>query len=171
MINSDDPTEIDYWGPLLDLQAALDAQIASIYTDHGHQGVRTRFAYPMIRLAHRGPMTISELAQSLGQTHSAVSQTVMAMRNRGLVDSVPGTDARTKVVALTEEGTALIPFLEAEWRATEAAIAELDDELPSGLHDYVRNVNERLQKRSFADRIKHHLSLSDIQGDASESHQ
>lgn len=156
-MTSPDPTETSYWRPLIALQNRLEAELASLYADRGLTGVSTRFAYPLIRLAHRGPMTIRELADSLGRTHSAVSQTVSAMRAQGLVDSVPGADARTRVIRLTERATELLPFLEAEWRATEQAITELDAELPVHLADYVAAMRARLAERSFRDRVAEHL--------------
>ena len=58
-------------------------QIESLYAERGIQGVRPRFAYPLIRLAHTGPLTIRELADSLDRSHSAMSQTITAMRAAG----------------------------------------------------------------------------------------
>lgn len=148
-----DPTERGYWRPLTTLQERLDAEIAALYAERGLRGVRPRFAYPLIRLAHRGPMTIRDLAESLGRTHSALSQTVAAMREEDLVETAPGPDARTRVVRLTERGRDLVPFLEAEWRATEDAIEALDAELPVHLADYVEAMATALAERGFRERI------------------
>lgn len=46
--------------------------------------------------------------ESLDLTHSAVSQTVAALRAEGLVVTVPGPDARTRVVELTERAKELV---------------------------------------------------------------
>lgn len=123
--------------------------------------MRPRYAYALIRLAHTGPLTIRELAESLGRTHSAISQTLAGMRREGLVDSEPGEDARTRRITLTERGRSLIPFLEAEWRATEQAVARLDDEvMPHSLSRAVVATTEALRRYSMKDRI------SDLIGDA-----
>lgn len=141
-----------------DLLAAMDAEIEQVYETRGLHGVRPRYAYPLIRLAHAGPLTIRELAESLQRTHSAISQTVAGLRRDGLVTSEPGADARTRRIALTERGQALVPFLEAEWRATEAVVAELDDEaLPHALSVAVTAVRAALERRSMRDRIVDHL--------------
>lgn len=145
------------WDAVHTLLAALDAQIESLYTDRGIEGVRPRFAYPLIRLAHTGPLTIRELADSLGRSHSAMSQTLTVMRREGLVGSELGTDARTRRITLTDRGRALIPFLEAEWRATEAAVAELDDEIPHALSAVVAELERALERRPMRDRILAHL--------------
>lgn len=152
-----DPTEHSFWRPLRKLQEELDSDIGRLYADHGLVGIRPRFAYPMIRLARQGPMTIRDLATSLGQSHSAVSQTVTAMRKEGLVDAVPGPDARTRVIDLTERGRDLVPFLEAEWRATEEAAEDLDAELPFRLEDYVAAMRAKLEEKGFTDRITERL--------------
>ncbi|MEV0753432.1 MarR family transcriptional regulator [Streptosporangium sp. NPDC050280] len=157
-VTSLDPTASPgRWDAVHAMLAALDAQIETVYVERGIEGVRPRFAYPLIRLAHTGPLTIRELADSLGRSHSAMSQTITAMRREGLVDSELGTDARTRRITLTGRGRALIPFLEAEWRATEAAVAELDDEIPHALSAVVAELERALARRPMRDRILAHL--------------
>ncbi|MEU5976808.1 MarR family transcriptional regulator [Streptomyces sp. NPDC047315] len=154
-----DPTVLpDPWQSLHRLLADMDAEIEQIYLARGIQGVRPRFAYPLIRLAHTGPLTIRELARSLDRSHSAVSQTVAAMRKEGLVTSEPGpADARTRQIDLTERGRKLVPFLEAEWRATHATVAELDAEVPHAMTAVVREVRRALERRPMRQRILDHL--------------
>ncbi|WP_037335513.1 MarR family winged helix-turn-helix transcriptional regulator [Saccharomonospora piscinae] len=147
-----DPTDVGYWRPLRRLQEAMDAEIARLYAERGIS-VRPRHTMPLIRLGRRGPMTIRDLARSVEVTHSAMSQTVSALKRDGLVTTRPGADARTRLVELTDAARELLPFLEAEWRATEEAIAELDAELPYSLHDVVRDMERALRARSFRDRI------------------
>jgi DNA-binding MarR family transcriptional regulator len=148
-----DPTEHSRWRPLRLLLGAMDLDIASLY-DERSVAVRPRYVMPLVRLSHQGPMTIRQLADSVSVTHSAMSQTVAAMRRDGLVRSVAGRgDARTREVAATRKGRALVPFMEAEWRATEAALAELEEEIPYPLSQVVRDVEEALARRSFHDRI------------------
>ncbi|MFB7761363.1 MarR family winged helix-turn-helix transcriptional regulator [Streptomyces xiamenensis] len=150
-----DPTsEPDRWVPLHQLFRAMDDEIGEVYALRGIHGVRPRFAYPLIRLAHTGPLTIRELADSLDRSHSALSQTLTAMRREGLIDSAPGEeDARTRRITLTERGRALVPFLEAEWRATHAVVAELDEELPYPLSAAAVALAAALERRSMKDRI------------------
>lgn len=111
----------------------------------------------LLRLHAKGPMTITELAESVGRTHSALSQKVSAMRAAGLVRTVPGADARTKKVALTAKAKGFVELLAAEWRATEAAITELEAELPYPMTQVVRDVEEALARKSFHDRIAEKL--------------
>lgn len=135
----------------------MEDGISALYAERGVNGLRPRFAYPLIRLAHTGPLTIKELAASLGLTHSATSQTVTALRKEGLLESVPGPDARTRVVELTPRGRELVPFLQDEWRATEAAAAELDAALPVSLTEFTAALQTQLEDRPFLERIIAHL--------------
>ncbi|MET7926017.1 MarR family transcriptional regulator [Streptomyces sp. NPDC005349] len=158
-MTSTDPTVVpDPWQSLHQLLAAMDAEIEQVYVERGIKGVRPRFAYPLIRLAHTGPLTIRELAESLNRSHSAISQTVAAMRKEDLVTSEPGPDARTRRINLTERGRSLVPFLEAEWRATHATVAELDGEIPYAMTDVVEEVRRALEHRSMRERILRHLT-------------
>jgi DNA-binding MarR family transcriptional regulator len=80
------------------------------------------------------------------------------MKAAGLVVVAPGADARSKVVSLTPAATAMAGRLAAEWRATEAASAELEAELPYPLSQVVRDMEEALARRSFHDRIAAYLA-------------
>ena len=154
---SDDPTEVSLWRPLKELLDGMDADIARLYAERGVHGVRPRFSMALIKLRHRGPVTIKELAALTGVTHSAMSQTVSGLRAEGLVTTEPGPDARTRRVALTAKGEEVVPFLEAEWRATEDAVAELEAEVPYPLTAVVRDLNAALERLSFHARITEHL--------------
>jgi DNA-binding MarR family transcriptional regulator len=154
---SGDPTLHSALRPLRELLAEMDGDIARLYAARGVSGVRPRFSMALIRLYHRGPMTVRELAEQIDVTHSAMSQTIAAMRADGLVETAPGRDARTRDVALTEWGRDLVPFLEAEWRATERAWGELEAELPYPLTQLVEDISAALRRRSFLDRIAQQL--------------
>src|SRR5205823_5134329 len=75
------------------------------------------------------------------------------MYRRGLVSFTSGEDARERIVALTAEGRALLPAIQAEWTATRAAVRTLDAELPCRLHDLVAALQEALDRRPLRARI------------------
>lgn len=156
-----DPTLTSALRPLRLLLTDMDDDIARLYAERGIGGVRPRFSMALIRLHHRGPLTIRDLAAEVEVTHSAMSQTITAMRREGLVESTPGADARTRTVTLTAQGRALVPFLEDEWRATEAAYAALEAELPYALTQVVRDMAAALRQQSFHERILEHLPGSE----------
>lgn len=148
-----DPTELSRWRPLRLLQAAMDDDIARVYAEAGVPGLRPSWVLELLRLHFRGPMTITELAASVQRTHSALSQKVAAMRAAGWVRTAEGPDARSKRVMLTPRAARIIARLAAEWRATEAAVADLEEEVPYPLSRVVTDLEEALRRQSFHDRI------------------
>ncbi|MFD7908540.1 MarR family winged helix-turn-helix transcriptional regulator [Kitasatospora sp. NPDC059722] len=155
---TEDPTLQSLWRPLRLLQASMDADIGRVYADARIDGLKPTFVMELLRLHTHGPMTITELAESVGRTHSALSQKVAAMRAAGWVRTVPGDDARSKKVTLTDEARAITGRLAAEWRATEAALAEIEAEIPYPLSRVVADVERALERRSFHDRIAEKLA-------------
>ncbi len=153
-----DPSEQSRWRALRLLQAAMDADIARVYADAGIAGLKPSYVMELLRLHARGPMTITELAESVQRTHSAMSQKVAAMRTAGLVRTTAGADARSKTVRLTPRAARMTARLAAEWRATEAALAELEAEIPYPLSQAVTDIEHALQRKSFHDRIAEKLA-------------
>ncbi|SNY71812.1 MarR family winged helix-turn-helix transcriptional regulator [Paractinoplanes atraurantiacus] len=153
-----DLLDSNHWNDLHALLAELDSDISDLYRAAGMESVRTRFVGPLIALHRFGPMTIRSLADRRGVSHSAMSQTAAAMTKAGLVESVPGADGRTRPIRLTARAAEIMPFLIAEWRATEAAVRELDAELPYSLTQVTADLRELLARRPFARRLRDHLA-------------
>jgi DNA-binding MarR family transcriptional regulator len=157
-----DPTEHSRWRPLRLLQTAMDDDIGRLYAESRIDGLKPSYVMELLRLDARGPMTITELAEGVQRTHSAASQKVAAMRAAGLVRTAAGTDARSKTVALTAKAKRIARQLATEWRATEAAIAELEAEIPYPLSQVVTDIEQALRRRSFHDRIAEKLASDDV---------
>lgn len=132
----------------------LDDDIAKLYPDLGlDEEFRPRFT-PVVRvLRAQGPMPIRDLARELGVTHSAASQTVARMRRLDLVELAAGSDARQRIVCLTDAAERLAPILDYEWRVVEEAARRLDEELPCPLREVVEAAIGALERRSFRERI------------------
>jgi DNA-binding MarR family transcriptional regulator len=155
-----DLLDSSYWRNVHAVLGAIDRDIAGLYTEAGIEGVRTRFVGPLIDLHRFGPMTIRQLADRREVTHSAMSQTAAAMRKEALVEPAAGDDARTRRIQLTARSRELVPFLGAEWRATETVVRALDAELPYSLSQVADDLSALLEQQSFADRLREHLSRS-----------
>jgi DNA-binding MarR family transcriptional regulator len=153
-----DPTEESAWRPWRLLQASMDAEIARVYADARIDGLKPSWVMELIRLGVHGPMTITELAVSVQRTHSAMSQKVAAMRAAGWIRTIAGPDARSKRVDLTDRARAVVGRLAAEWRATEAAVAEIEAEIPYPLTRVVRDIEAALQRKSLHARITERLA-------------
>jgi DNA-binding MarR family transcriptional regulator len=156
-VTAPDLLDSSYYGPLFRLLAQMDADIAGLYAEAGIEGVRTRFVGPIIELARSGPLSIKELAERRQVSHSAMSQTAAAMRKAGLVEPSAHSDGRARRVTLTGRAREIVPFLQAEWRATEATVRALDAELPHPIMQAVADIEAALRSRPFAQRLRDHL--------------
>lgn len=145
------------FSPVASLLREIEEAIAALYGEHRVAGVRPRFSMALIGLADYGAMTIGDLARFAGVTHAAMSQSVRAMKTAGLVETRAGKDARSVMVGLSPEGRAAVPFLEAEWDATEAMLAELESELPYQLTTVVADIRVRLEREPLRDRLRRHM--------------
>jgi DNA-binding MarR family transcriptional regulator len=153
-----DPTEQSVWRPLRLLQQAMDDEIAGVYAEAQIEGLKPSFVMELLRLHARGPMTLTELAASVRRTHSAISQKVAAMRAAGFVRTVAGSDARSKKIVLTAKARRIVGLLAAEWRATEAAVSEIEAEIPYPLSRVVRDIEAALRRKGFRERLLERLA-------------
>src|ERR1700760_53960 len=76
------------WRGLNEMFGRVDAGIAEVYAELGIVGVRPRFSMAIMFL-DAAPLSIRQLAREVNVTHSAMSQTVTAMRKDGLVRTTP----------------------------------------------------------------------------------
>ncbi|HEY5881720.1 MAG TPA: hypothetical protein VIU11_22615 [Nakamurella sp.] len=82
------------------------------------------------------------------------------MRAAGFVRTRTGRDARTRVVELSPKARRIVPRLAAEWRATEAAVAEIESEIAYPLTRVVDDIQNVLAMTSFHDPIARHLAAT-----------
>jgi DNA-binding MarR family transcriptional regulator len=157
-VTAPDPTRQNRWRPLWQLLRRLDDEIVQVYVEAGIPDFRSRYTLPLVRLSRLGPMSIKALAAECDVTHSAMSQTVAAMRRAGLVESVadPG-DGRARVVELTRDAERIVALGEAEWAATEAVLEELEAETPYPMSRVVQDLEAALERRAFSERLRAHL--------------
>lgn len=154
-----DVTTQSLWRSVRQLMERVDDDIARVYESSPDTvGVRPTWVLEILRLDARGPMTIRQLSESVGFTHSASSQKVAAMAKAGLVETTPGMDARTRRVHLTDRARTLVRRMRAEWIATEEALAELEAETPYALSRAVADLNSALDRKSFYERLSDHLA-------------
>lgn len=130
----------------------LDGAVEESYAKAGLD-YKPRYT-PIVRaLIALGPASIRAISRSAGTTHSAVSQTVAQMVERGLVEYESGGDARERIVVLTAAAKAMIPVLERRWQATNSAARLLDTELSMSLSELLCEAIDALDRTPFAHRI------------------
>jgi MarR family transcriptional regulator, organic hydroperoxide resistance regulator len=132
----------------------LDGAVESSYAEAGLT-YRPRYTPVMRALLEREPLKIGEIAVYAGITQPAATQTVALMIKDGLLQSAPGaTDGRQKLITLSESGRAMLPQLDRCWKATAAAAASLDAQLPYPLSQTLAAAIDALNERSFGKRIR-----------------
>jgi len=132
----------------------LDGAVQQAYVDAGLD-YRPRYTPVMRVLAQQQSATVGELAEQAGITQPAATQTVALMKKEGLLlVAASGEDGRQRVVRLSPQGEALLPQLQACWRATKRAADSLDAELEFPLSACLAQAIEVLGQHSFGDRIR-----------------
>lgn len=133
----------------------LDGALEAAYVADGLD-FRPRYT-PILRaiLAH-GPLTLRGLAEQLGVSHSAISQTVSQMAARQLVAVTPGADARQRIVAIGPTAEAILPQLGRHWARAQAATEALDRASGGTLVDSVARANALLAEQPFIAWLANH---------------
>ena len=111
-------------------------------------------------LSREGEVSIRQIADELGTTHSAASQMVSSLQDKGLIkSSVSKKDARHKVVTFTAKGQKLLQKIQPVWQALLAAMTELGggEAESEKLLATLTKVEERMQDKSLFERIESHL--------------
>jgi DNA-binding MarR family transcriptional regulator len=131
----------------------LDGDVEQVYADLGLE-YRPRYT-PIVRaLMDSEPCSIRDIARHCGLSHSAVSQSVAEMKRAGLVSLAwDKADGRARRARLTERSRAMLPRLERQWAATNAAADQLDEELSSSLRTAVTEAIAALERVPFRVRI------------------
>lgn len=102
----------------------LYAMADEVYAQHGIP-LQGRW-FPVLRLLHdRGPLTVGEIATSVGQTHSAISQVATRLVREGwLTSSSDPSDRRTRRLALTAKAETALRAVKPLWRAMREGLEE-----------------------------------------------
>lgn len=78
------------------------------------------------QIVQRSPVTITEIAEQIGFTQPAVTQTVNALIEKKLVKADKGkSDSRKKMISVTAKGSELVLKLIPVWQDIESAAKEL----------------------------------------------
>lgn len=132
----------------------LDGAVGDAYDEAGLR-YRPRYTPVMRSLMAQEPATIGFIAQAAGITQPAATQTVALMVKDGLVSVEPGpSDARQKLIRLSDQGRQLVPALQRCWEATAIASASLEADLPHSLSDILNAAIAALETKTMGERIR-----------------
>lgn len=108
-------------------------------------------------LSQRGEVSIKEISEDLSVSHSAISQLITGLQQKGLIkSSVSRKDARHKAIAFTAKGQKLLAKIEPVWNALQQAMQELADENPQSkkILEALTAMEKNLQSATVFQRVE-----------------
>ena len=108
-------------------------------------------------LVKLGPTPVGELAEAIGWSHAAVSQTAKKMTQAKVVTSKKDPkDERRRVLDLSDTGRALLPSLQAVWDDIESSIRDAAEHGGFDILAAIEGVEDALNRQSLLDRYLDH---------------
>lgn len=111
-------------------------------------------------LSQKKEVSIKEISGELNVSHSAISQLVSSLHQKGLIRSVVSkTDARHKALTFTPKGEKLLQKIKPVWNALEKAMKELTAQQTNSrkILSALKSIEESIQQRNLFERIEDHL--------------
>ena len=142
---------------LRNLILRLDGDVQYIY-DELDLRFKPRF-YPVVRLLlDEGPQNVNAIAQKIGVSQPAATQTLAEMKKLRLTTTKPRADRRLQMICLTAQGEELAESLEPIWNAVHRAASRLEAELTLKLGAAVDEALAALDQQPFHQRVRTELS-------------
>ena len=138
------------------LYETLSMDTDRLYMEAG-LNFKVSYFYVIYALSKQNGLTISEISERAGFTHSAVSQTVKKLSALGYVNLESGEDGRQKLVMLTEQGRSLLISLRPLWAGFETVMKQVVAETSHDFMMALTGMETTLSRHSFYDRVKKHL--------------
>lgn len=134
----------------------LQAQTQIVAAELADTSLPTPHNPVLAALDRQGPLSIGDLAKTLGQSQPGVTRTINKMKSDGLVESVPSQqDRRVTTIGLTDKGVALVSHLkETLWPAITLAVADACNSLEGPLLDQLAGLEDALCTRPLSVRCK-----------------
>jgi len=141
------------------LSERLMKDVSRVYRDLGIDFKANWFSI-LYALGQESPMSVTELARTLGLSHPAVNQIAAQLLARGLIgQSKDESDERKRLLQLTPMGRQLIDELEPVWSEIRLANRALLKESGGDLLGDLTRVEAALDENSMANRVSKRLGL------------
>ncbi|KAA3616294.1 MAG: GNAT family N-acetyltransferase [Calditrichaeota bacterium] len=127
--------------------------------------------FPMFFILYRyGPKSVTEIAELLDITHSAVSQQATILERKGLLHFIPSdSDRRKRLLNFTKDGLALLEQIQPVWQSIKRNMQRLLLDNPNSVNILPAlteieetSVNKDLFARVLQDLREHHFTIMDI---------
>ena len=119
--------------------------------------------FPVVFLLNQNsPMGISEIAEQLAQTHSAISQISRKLEEHQWIESIADPDdSRRRLLKLSEYGTEQVEELKPIWQAISAGVNQLLLNADVDLLDAISRIEKELPKFSLSHDVVRRVRLKD----------
>lgn len=145
------------------LSDRIDREADGLYSALGI-AFEQRWFGVMNQLALNKTMSVGELADVLGVTHAAVSQTRSALLQRGLITATGDpADARRRALTLSAAGRKMVKQLGPLWSALNDAARDIDREA-GHVAEALARLEAALDKRSLVSRVRAKLDGEERSG-------
>ena len=130
-------------------------EVNKVYTDLGIPFEASWFGVFYL-LKQNESLSIIDIAETLEISHSAVSQLVKNLENKGLLEvKNSDDDARKKQIKLTTQGSILLEKIVPVWDSLTHAMSELlEDEQCKEALSSILAIENAFQKQSLSERMK-----------------
>lgn len=138
------------------LSEAFLSDINKVYHKHKIEFDASWFPVFYI-LSRKDEVNIKDIADEIGVSHSAISQLVGNLQEKGLIKSaVSKKDGRKKTISFTVKGNKLLTKIEPLWDALQKAMEALADEgkrSPTIL-DSLNELEAHIQEQTIFERVE-----------------
>ncbi|HEY2725552.1 MAG TPA: MarR family transcriptional regulator [Parafilimonas sp.] len=111
-------------------------------------------------LSQEREISIKKISDELNVSHSAISQLITSLQQKGLIKSVTSKkDARHKAITFTAKGEKLLEKIKPVWNALQKAMDELTAENSQSkkVLSALAGIEESIQKKNLFERIEENL--------------
>ncbi len=138
---------------LRQLAAQVSKDAENTYTKFGF-AIEPKWFPVFYVLASKGADSVVNIAKEINHSHVSVSKIVKEMKARELIESYKSSDdSRVTLVALNSKAKAMVPQMEKQCDAIDAAMRELKDETGIDLWEAVSVVERHLRYRPISARV------------------
>ncbi|WP_138380260.1 bifunctional helix-turn-helix transcriptional regulator/GNAT family N-acetyltransferase [Luteithermobacter gelatinilyticus] len=130
----------------------MAADMEKLYAEGGFD-FRVRYFPVVYALSRKGALSIAEMADLSGLSHSAVSQIVKQLMSLDLLEMETGEDARSRILRLSVRGQRLVQDITPLWQAATRAIEKLRQASEADLLTALREFEKGLNSRSLYQRV------------------
>lgn len=115
-------------------------------------------------LSQRSPLTVTGIANELGYTQPAVTQTVGILLKKNIVKIVKhSADTRKKMLALSPKGMDLLPQVEPVWESFDAAISEMFNSTGQDILFTIEKLESAMNDKSIYSRVTEKIKQKQIE--------